>query len=782
MSFFNKKVGENKKVFLNLLIILLISSLGIFVFGVEEAEAFLDFKKALLSGIATLLSWLLWGIGQLMNLAQKVITGLLSWTQFHEAAIVTIGWAKVRDITNLFFALVLLIIAFATILRLETYGMKQLLWKLIVAALLINFSLILASLPIDFSQVLTGYFVQALEKTEEGNIGERIAANLKIQKVFTPIVTTQEGQERFYDCLTKESACWDKAEEIGKEGAECDCHDCSLEGKWPYCEEQGCSPDQWLLDCSGLTDEAKEAIGELEEKGWGDTPSQLARTIVALILSNIILLVAFVCFVLFALFLLIRIIILWFLLIIAPIVWLLWILPATAHLFTQWWNSLLKWSFFAPIYMFFIWLTLTTWQTFLGEEGFSGATGKAMGSGPAVDQFLPALYSPQTFMGFVVLVGMLIGGLIAAQKMGVAGAGAAIGTAKFLGYGAGRGLSRWAAKGAPIFPEVLRKPIRQRLETIPGITGKALRGIAGIRRMAPLLASPQVWSRTLAARRARADAEAFGLAAGRLDDALEALRHPIAFARGRRTYFRDRTIGAEVSKRQEEIARAIQDEEQLVQGYLAAKDPIEKEAYLRQLAKINGINTLFAAKGEKWNPENYLKFLKKEFGPDRGAIVAGDLQAIGAYGAGNWMLAGAAKWDRDKQKMVLTTPEEQAMMAAQRVREVDVGKLIPRMHPNTFLKQDEKGNYTQLHDIGKNILKDFTALHIGRLTSAQPRTIKVLHEFEVKTGGLTKFAQTLPPIEQEKVKAVIEAIKEQATVKGVAEAAKAAEEEALGKR
>src|SRR3990167_2811170 len=52
------------------------------------------------------------------------------------------GWTFSRDIVNIFFIFILLFIAIATILGIESYGAKSLLARLIVVALLVNFSLL----------------------------------------------------------------------------------------------------------------------------------------------------------------------------------------------------------------------------------------------------------------------------------------------------------------------------------------------------------------------------------------------------------------------------------------------------------------------------------------------------------------------------------------------------------------------------------------------------------------------------------------------------------------
>jgi len=68
--------------------------------------------------------------------------------------VVVRGWGITRDVLNMFFVIALLIIAFATILRIETYAYKALLPKLIYAALLVNFSKTIATIFVDFSNML----------------------------------------------------------------------------------------------------------------------------------------------------------------------------------------------------------------------------------------------------------------------------------------------------------------------------------------------------------------------------------------------------------------------------------------------------------------------------------------------------------------------------------------------------------------------------------------------------------------------------------------------------
>jgi len=93
------------------------------------------------------------------------------------------GWTIVRDVANLGFVLAIVIIAIATILRFEKYGMQKLLPKLVAAAILVNFSLTIAGVLIDFSNVITTFF---LDKATGANISE-----------FTTQVSNAFGPQRF---------------------------------------------------------------------------------------------------------------------------------------------------------------------------------------------------------------------------------------------------------------------------------------------------------------------------------------------------------------------------------------------------------------------------------------------------------------------------------------------------------------------------------------------------------------------------------------------------------
>ncbi len=92
------------------------------------------------------------------------------------------GWAIILNITNLGFVLAIIVIAFATILRFESYAMKKTLWKLIVAALLVNFSLVIAGSIMSVSNIASNVFHDAALGNGGKNLSDALANAMSPQK------------------------------------------------------------------------------------------------------------------------------------------------------------------------------------------------------------------------------------------------------------------------------------------------------------------------------------------------------------------------------------------------------------------------------------------------------------------------------------------------------------------------------------------------------------------------------------------------------------------------
>jgi len=146
---------------------ILVSSLlaVIFLFlPFNHASAALDSLLSidfLIEGMITAFFWFLKNF--LLTLAIVVVT-IGSWMMdvflhpdLYQAVLssrsVEVGWTTVRDFCNMFYVFFLLLMAFATITRNQTYSAKNLLPKLIISLFLINFSMVIAKIIIDFGQV-----------------------------------------------------------------------------------------------------------------------------------------------------------------------------------------------------------------------------------------------------------------------------------------------------------------------------------------------------------------------------------------------------------------------------------------------------------------------------------------------------------------------------------------------------------------------------------------------------------------------------------------------------
>lgn len=150
----------NKKNSSFLVLILVIFS---FIFVANGASA--NWAQELVGGIANILVSILgWILAKLMG----VLIYVAQYNDFINADAVVRGWIVARDVANMFFVIILLIIAFGTILQIESYNYKKWLPKLILMAILINFSKTICGLLIDASQVIMLTFVNAFSDIGPG--------------------------------------------------------------------------------------------------------------------------------------------------------------------------------------------------------------------------------------------------------------------------------------------------------------------------------------------------------------------------------------------------------------------------------------------------------------------------------------------------------------------------------------------------------------------------------------------------------------------------------------
>ena len=101
-------------------------------------------------------------MGHILDMA---IGRTINGETYRNLTAVLVGWTAVRDFSNMLFIFVLLYIAIQTILGLATSNVKRLLSHVVIAALLINFSLFFTQVVIDAGNILAmGFWNQMTTK------------------------------------------------------------------------------------------------------------------------------------------------------------------------------------------------------------------------------------------------------------------------------------------------------------------------------------------------------------------------------------------------------------------------------------------------------------------------------------------------------------------------------------------------------------------------------------------------------------------------------------------
>ena len=113
-------------------------------------------------------SWIISGIGNILASIMAGLATIAIWilnetvsytTSAAQPAVVGRTWVIVRDFMNMFFIVALIAMALATILRIEAYNYRRLIMRLVLMALLINFSKVIAETLIGFSDTLIALFL-----------------------------------------------------------------------------------------------------------------------------------------------------------------------------------------------------------------------------------------------------------------------------------------------------------------------------------------------------------------------------------------------------------------------------------------------------------------------------------------------------------------------------------------------------------------------------------------------------------------------------------------------
>ncbi|MDD4761508.1 MAG: hypothetical protein PHZ25_00580 [Candidatus Pacebacteria bacterium] len=135
-----------------------------------------------------------------------------------------------------------------------------------------------------------------------------------------------------------------------------------------------------------------------------------------------------------------RFIALSFLLILAPLAWFTGIFPKINYS-GAWWSSFIRWTFFAPVSSFFIFLSIRS-LTGVEFSSPSSSTGAAFGAMTIIQNGLGQIG------GMIVILGFLFGSMMAADKFGIQGAKGTINWANWVKNGATNWLRNTSSKAA----------------------------------------------------------------------------------------------------------------------------------------------------------------------------------------------------------------------------------------------------------------------------------------------------------------------------------------------
>lgn len=320
---------------------------------------------------------------------------------------VQIGYPIVLGAANMFFVLILLWIAVATIFNFEPYTARSLLMPLIITALLINFSQPIANALIGFSNGLSNMFYQQLLRANSAHTIQGA-----VQDMFWPTeliaLATQPAKDVAKNCEGLDAeACGAKIFETtrGQYRANGATHDITAKECLVFDVPPSAADSTKQATCAALTASASAQANLIP-----NDPRNI-HSILATSIAWKIVVYPIVIFVLFAATILLvnRIVVLAFVLILGPAAFLMNILPNTKFLNKMWWDNLAKYSFFLPVFMFFFWLGLLMALKIPG--GFYQRS---------VTQQSIDIYSAMT--AYLISAAFMIGALIAASKFGTMGA------------------------------------------------------------------------------------------------------------------------------------------------------------------------------------------------------------------------------------------------------------------------------------------------------------------------------------------------------------------------
>lgn len=321
--------------------------------GLLNTAASIGSWGLILFGVLNLLSFSLeWFIAFGYGLLNTAANLALDPNWFRIDAVIA-AWQLVRDFVNIWFILILLVIAITTILRVSSYQAKKLLPMLIIVALVVNFSMPITGFVIDISNIVAFQFLQAIcpEVKTDSKSGCDFSGNIENGLNASALKSVADE--------TVES--FGPAQKTPKPGAFL-----IQEAHAEPLTILGVTITAFLIwKALSVLTAASFAYDLVKPFFFGE--SLFGGVAVGPFVSILVVTIfqAFTAFVILsmAILFLLRIISLMLIAILSPIGFAGMVLPSTQTYSNMWWSYLLKQSFFAPIALFFLWFALIFMKT-----------------------------------------------------------------------------------------------------------------------------------------------------------------------------------------------------------------------------------------------------------------------------------------------------------------------------------------------------------------------------------------------------------------------------------
>lgn len=140
-----------------------------------------------------LTGWILWAGGQILNAVMQY-TVVDMQTNISAITGINIAWGVIRDVMNLTFIFILLYTAIGTILDLSGVNWKKSLVSIIIAAILINFSMFFTKVIIDASNIITLTFYRQLVPTS-APVGSGLSETFMQPLNLTTLYDSNQGSQ-----------------------------------------------------------------------------------------------------------------------------------------------------------------------------------------------------------------------------------------------------------------------------------------------------------------------------------------------------------------------------------------------------------------------------------------------------------------------------------------------------------------------------------------------------------------------------------------------------------